>query len=62
MIAKSELQKITDAPTAVGSFKATLDALAQDQTITPAVAGIVKLALDHAKDALEPAITANVNV
>jgi hypothetical protein len=55
-ISKELLETIAAAPTAVESFKATLDALVVDQTITADVAGIVKLAVDHHKDALEPAL------
>jgi len=58
-ISKATLDKIANAPGAVESFKATLDALVEDQTIKPEVAGIVKLALDHHKDKLEVAIVAN---
>jgi len=58
-ISKYYLDKITAAPSPVESFKAVLDALVDDQTIKAEVAGIVKLALDHRKDDLNPAIVAN---
>lgn len=60
-ISKSALEAITKAPSAVDSFIATLDALVVDQTITADVAGIVKLALNHARKDLDPAIVANTH-
>lgn len=58
-ISKASLKEIEAAKGPVASFKVVLDALVQDATITADVAGIVKLALDHAKDQLEPALIAN---
>ena len=58
MIAKEHLNKIKAAPNAVDSFKATLDALEQDQTIPQGTAGRVGLALEHHRDELETAINA----
>jgi hypothetical protein len=60
-ISKKALQAITDAKGGAASFKAVLAALAEDQSITKDVAGIVGLALDHANadGALDKAIAAN---
>ena len=60
-ISKSALDKISGAATAVDSFKATLDAFVEDQTITPQVAGVVALALSNNAAVLEPAILSGVN-
>ena len=60
-MAQSDLKAITSAPTAVDSFIAVVAWLKGNQTISADVAGIVTAGLKHHRDALEPAIVANVH-
>lgn len=55
------VEAITKAASAVDSVVAVVDYLVANQTIKPDVGSLVKLALEAQREALEPAIKANVH-